>query len=490
MMKLNQCLEVISHKRMMNDNNPEIKGLEIDSRHVKEQTLFFCISGHQMDGHLFAEAAVKQGAAAVIAEKPLTLPVPVIVVPDSRRALAMISDTFFGHPSHSLHLIGITGTNGKTSVSHLINAIQNQLQLPTGTIGTMGMFYHDKQIPVLNTTPESHVLQKGFRSMLEEGIRSVAMEVSSHALHQGRARGCDFNIAVFTNLSQDHLDYHPTMKDYMYAKGLLFAQLGNTYQKGQHKAAVLNSDDNASEEFKHMTSAEVYTYGIHNEADFKADQIKVNADGTVFNLTCPEGNFHVKMQLMGVFSVYNILAALTCGYLSGLKIHDMINAVSHIKGVDGRFEAVVEGQPFSVIVDYSHTPDSLKNALTTIHEFAKNKVITVIGCGGDRDKGKRPLMAQAAVSSSDLTILTSDNPRNEDPLSILKDMENGISEGRYEVIADRRQAIRYAVQQAQENDIILIAGKGHETYQIIGTEKYNFDDRIVASEAIKELINQ
>ncbi len=264
MMKLSQCLETLNHKYLVNERNPEITGLEIDSRQVKENNLFFCISGHQMDGHQFAEAAVAKGAAAIVAEKTLQLSVPVIVVPDSRRALAMISDTFNEHPSQSLQLIGITGTNGKTSVSHLIKAIQTPLNLPTGTIGTMGMFYNDKQLPVQNTTPESHILQAGFRTMINDGIKSVAMEVSSHALHQGRARGCDFNIAVFTNLSQDHLDYHPTMKDYMYAKGLLFAQLGNTYQKGNLKAAVLNSDDPVSEEYRNMTSAEVYTYGIRN----------------------------------------------------------------------------------------------------------------------------------------------------------------------------------------------------------------------------------
>lgn len=489
-MKLNECLQGLHHKKILKEKNPDILHLEIDSRLVKENTLFFCISGHQIDGHQFAGAAVAKGALAIIAERPLDVEVPVVLVPDTRRALAMISDAFYQHPSQSLHLIGVTGTNGKTSVTHLIKTIQDRLNIPTGTIGTMGIFYNGKEIPVLNTTPESHVLQNGFQTMLNEGIKSVTMEVSSHALHQGRVRGCDFNIALFTNLSQDHLDYHNTMTDYMYAKGLLFAQLGNTYDHNSLKAAVLNSDDPVSKELAHMTSAEIYTYGIHNEADFKAENIKISAVGTSFILKTQNGTYPVQMQLMGAFSVYNILAAIACGYLGGLTIPDMLEVVQDIKGINGRFEAVHAGQSYSVIVDYSHTPDSLENALNTIREFATGKVITVIGCGGDRDKTKRPLMAKTAVNASDLTLLTSDNPRTEDPVTILKNMETGAKGGKYKVIVDRSEAIKYAVQHAEENDIILIAGKGHETYQIIGQKKIDFDDRVVAREAIRERMSR
>lgn len=487
MLKLTQCIEALRNYAKSGESNPDINKLEIDSRQVVPGTLFFCLSGLQLDGHRFVAEAVKNGAAAIIAERPIEVDddIPVILVADSRRALAMVSDHFHGHPSRDLHLIGVTGTNGKTTITQLVKAIQEDAGINTGLVGTMGIVYSDKHDPVNNTTPESYVLQNTFRDMLNSGVQSAVIEVSSHALHQGRVRGCDFNIAVFTNLTQDHLDYHPTMKDYLYAKGLLFSQLGNTYDTSHLKVAVLNQDDPASEEYEHMTSAAVYTYGIDHHADFRAENIHITGSGTAFDLVSKEGRFPVTMKLIGKFSVYNVLAALLTGYLKDIPIESMIKTIEQVEGVDGRFETVQAGQNFTVIVDYSHTADSLENALMTIKEFAEGRIITVVGCGGDRDQTKRPIMAQTAVKYSDLTVLTSDNPRTESPEQILRDMEAGVKGFSYEKIIDRRQAINFAVQHAEEHDIILIAGKGHETYQIIGSKKIDFDDREEAKKAIK-----
>ncbi|MBM7644262.1 UDP-N-acetylmuramoyl-L-alanyl-D-glutamate--2,6-diaminopimelate ligase [Scopulibacillus daqui] len=485
-MKLSKCIEPLMDYTLSGDGDPDITHLEIDSRKVQPGALFFCISGTQLDGHQFAEGAEKLGARAIVAEKPIQVKVPVIYVSDTRRALAVISDYFYGQPSRKLHMIGVTGTNGKTTVTHLIKAIQDHAGLSTGLIGTMGIKYNGKEVPVANTTPESSLLQKEFRTMLDNGVESAVMEVSSHALHQGRVRGIDYDIAVFTNLTQDHLDYHETMKDYLYAKSLLFSQLGNTYDTDRLKAAVLNEDDAATETLKHMTAAHVLTYGIDHQADLKAENIRITSTGTAFDLVIKNKRWPVHMKLIGKFNIYNVLAALSAGYLKGLSVETMIEAVEKVEGVAGRFEAVRGGQDFTVIVDYSHTADSLENALQTIKEFAQGRIITIAGCGGDRDRTKRPAMAKTAVKYSDLAIFTSDNPRTEDPEQILSDMEEGVKGEAYKKIVDRKEAIYYAVRQARVHDIILIAGKGHETYQIIGTDKIDFDDRKVALEAIKE----
>ncbi|MTT32013.1 UDP-N-acetylmuramoyl-L-alanyl-D-glutamate--2,6-diaminopimelate ligase [Terrilactibacillus sp. BCM23-1] len=490
-MKLKTLLKALStHDDYLQNEDPEILELEIDSRLVTKGTLFFCIKGYQTDGHNYAKQAVENGAAAIIAEDDLDVEVPVVYVNDAHLALAMISDYFYGQPSRSMNVMGVTGTNGKTTVTHLIRSIQEEANVSTGLIGTMGMKYKDQFIPVNNTTPESYLVQRYLKKMKDEEIQSVVMEVSSHALYQGRVRGCDFDIGIFTNLTQDHLDFHKTMKDYLYAKSLLFSQLGNTYDLKHPKAAVLNIDDPATKIYRHMTAAPVWTYGIVNHADFRAEDIKITANGTEFRLVTKTGCYPVSMNLIGKFSVYNVLASLLACYLKGIKIDQMIKTIEKVKGVPGRFETVNAGQPFTVIVDYSHTADSLENALETIKEFANGKIITVIGCGGDRDKTKRPIMAKTAVDRSDLVILTSDNPRTEDPEKILEDMEAGVVNRDYIKELDRRKAIKLAVQKADKSDIILIAGKGHETYQIIGTTKFDFDDRLVAKEAIKERYNR
>lgn len=489
-LKLHTLLSHLHLIDFLKEENPEITSIENDNRKVENGSLFICIKGFTVDGHDFAELAVNLGAVAVIAEKPLSLPVPVIVVENSRRAMAILADAFYEHPSHKLRIIGITGTNGKTTTSHLIEKILSDAGHNTGLIGTMYTKIGSKQLETKNTTPESLTLQKTFQQMVEEGVQTTVMEVSSHALVEGRVHGTDFDIAVFTNLTQDHLDYHKTMDEYKRAKSLLFSQLGNTYISGKPKFAVLNVDDEASKMYIESTSAHILTYGIDQKANLQAVNIQMTANGTEFELISPFGLHKVSIQLVGKFSVYNVLASLGAALCSNIPLERAIASLEKIKGVDGRFELVQAGQNFTVIVDYSHTPDSLENVLKTIKQFAQGRVSVVVGCGGDRDRTKRPLMAKIACEHSDTPIFTSDNPRSEDPVTILKDMEAGVLGYDYEVVVDRKEAIYHAIKDAKANDVILIAGKGHETYQIIGDNVIDFDDRFIAKEAINHFYHQ
>ncbi|WP_428908742.1 UDP-N-acetylmuramoyl-L-alanyl-D-glutamate--2,6-diaminopimelate ligase [Niallia sp. Krafla_26] len=467
-------------------DNPEITSIEDNSQNVKPGSLFICINGYTVDGHDYAQSAVKAGAVAIIAERELPLDVPVVVVKDSKRSMALLADFYYSHPTQSLHLIGITGTNGKTTTSHLIEKIFSDHGEKTGLIGTMYSKIGDQIYDTKNTTPESLMLQKTFKNMIDEEVTTAVMEVSSHALVEGRVHGCDYDVAVFTNLSQDHLDFHKTMEEYEAAKGLLFAQLGNVYHDQKTKYAVLNADDKASKKYKTMTAARVVTYGIDHDADFKAINIRMTAKGTSFELQSPLGNDHVEMKLIGKFNVYNVLASIATAFVSNISLRDAIKVIEETEGVSGRFEAVNAGQDFSVIVDYAHTPDSLENVLKTIRQFAKKRIFVVVGCGGDRDKTKRPLMAKISCELATDPVFTSDNPRTEDPEQILRDMESGVEGKVYQSIIDRKQAIQYVVNEASTGDVILIAGKGHETYQIIGKDIIDFDDRLVAKTAIEE----
>ncbi|WP_059170050.1 UDP-N-acetylmuramoyl-L-alanyl-D-glutamate--2,6-diaminopimelate ligase [Bacillus sp. FJAT-27445] len=483
-MKLHDLLKHLHQPGALPDENPEIVSVEDSDSKVIDGSLFICIKGYSVDGHDFAETAVKKGAAAIVAQRPLDCSVPVFIVRDTTRAKAVIADAFYGHPSHGIHLTGITGTNGKTTTSHLIEQIFADAGNKTGLIGTMYTKIGDKKYDVKNTTPESLTLQKTFRMMADEGVTHAVMEVSSHALDYGRVHGTDFNVAVFTNLTQDHLDYHKTMEKYRQAKSLLFSQLGNTYSENSPKFAVLNSDDPASGEFIKATAAHVLTYGIDQKADIQAGDIKLSPQGTSFILQVAGESYPVTMKQVGKFNVYNALAAIGAAIAAGLNPRDALATLEKIEGVAGRFETVDAGQDFTVIVDYAHTPDSLENVLKTVSEFAKRNVYVIVGCGGDRDKAKRPLMAKIACDYGTHPVLTSDNPRSEDPLAILGDMEEGVKGRDYKVIPDRREAINFAVRSAESGDIILIAGKGHETYQEINGVKHDFDDRVAAREAV------
>lgn len=405
------------------------------------------------------------------------------------RSLAVLADYFYGQPTHKLHLIGITGTNGKTTTSHIMDEIMRAHGHKTGLIGTINMKIGDETFEVKNTTPDALTLQQTFRRMVEQNVNSAVMEVSSHALSLGRVHGCDYDVAVFTNLTQDHLDYHKTMEEYKHAKGLLFAQLGNSYHHNREKYAVLNSDDPVTEEYMRSTAATVITYGIDTHSDIMAKDIVMTSGGTTFTLVTPSESVNITMKLIGKFNVYNVLAAIAATLVSGVTLQTIIHVVTNLTGVPGRFEVVDGGQDYTVIVDYAHTPDSLENVLTTAKQFAKGNVYCIVGCGGDRDRTKRPIMAGVATEYATHAILTSDNPRSEDPQAILDDMLAGAKGNNYEVIVDRKEAIFHGVSEAKAEDIIIIAGKGHETYQIIGKEVHHFDDREIAKEAITERLN-
>lgn len=467
----------------------EINMIQMDHRKIQAGDLFVCIKGFTVDGHDFAEQAIENGAQIIIAEKEMGVTVPTIIVADTSRSLAMIAAKFFQYPSEKLPLIGITGTNGKTTTSYLLEAIFSHYGHKTGLIGTIQMKIGDQSFPVNNTTPDSLLLQKTFKQMVDESVDIAMMEVSSHALDMGRVNGTDFDVAVYTNLSQDHLDYHKDMDDYAQAKSLLFSQLGNNYRDQNKKYAIINEDDSYRDSFKRSTAQHVLTYGCEQTADIMATNINLGVIKTSFTLETPVGKIEITSHLIGLFNVYNMLAASSVAIAFGVPLTVIKEALEGMHGVDGRFEQVVEGQGFGVIVDYAHTPDSLENVLQTIREFSTQKVYVVVGCGGDRDRAKRPLMANMALKYADKALFTADNPRTEDPDAILEDMTKDLEQRHYEVIPDRKEAIQHAIQLANDDDIILIAGKGHETYQEINRVKYDFDDRKIARAAIHQKEN-
>ncbi|MCI1692277.1 UDP-N-acetylmuramoyl-L-alanyl-D-glutamate--2,6-diaminopimelate ligase [Aneurinibacillus aneurinilyticus] len=490
-MQLEELLAPLALWRTTGDVKTEITGIEIDSRKVKPGDLFICLPGFTVDGHDFAEKAVLQGAAAILAQRSIEADVPVIYVPDTRRAMAVLGDRFFGQPTHLMKVIGVTGTNGKTTTTHLIERILEAAGHPTGIIGTIEMRIADEVREVKNTTPEALDLHRAFRWMKDKGAEYAAIEVSSHALDMGRVRGVRFATGVFTNLTQDHLDYHKTMENYLQAKGLLFSQLGNEYDRERMKYAILNIDDPASETFARMTSAQVITYGIRDKADVRARDISITAMGTKLKLETFVGSIDLTLRMIGNFNVYNVLAATAACLVEGIPLETIKRTLEQVEGVRGRFERVDAGQDYTVIVDYAHTPDSLENVLKTVREFAEGKVYCVVGCGGDRDRTKRPIMAAIAARHADIAVITSDNPRSEDPQAIIDEMieglvANGINKDRYFTQVDRREAIRETIHRAGPKDVVLIAGKGHETYQILKDKTIHFDDKEEAYQAILE----
>ena len=484
-MKLSALIEPLLIKEAKGDLNTEITGIQIDSRKVQPGDLFVARVGFTVDGHDFINQAIKNGAVALLVQKEVSVHIPTVRVPDTQRALSLIAAHFFHYPSRELKVIGVTGTNGKTTITHLIERILSTAQKPIAVMGTTGIKIASDTYATKNTTPESIELQKAFRMIRDRGLQGVAMEVSSHALDLGRTRGIDFDIAVFTNLTQDHLDYHQTMEQYREAKGRLFSQLGNDYDAEKKKIAVLNVDDPASTYFAKVTSAQLITYGCDEKAMVRAEKIRVTSQGTSFLMRTFKGSIEIQMQLLGKFNVYNALAAASVALGCGCSLEQIRIGLESISGVDGRLELVESDQPFTCLVDYAHTPDSLENALTTIREFAQNRVICVVGCGGDRDRQKRPQMAAIAEKYSDLVVITSDNPRSEKPEKIIDEMIQGLTKEDYVIRVNRKEAIKYALEQAEADDVVLIAGKGHETYQEIQGVRYDFDDREVARSLLK-----
>src|SRR5690625_4309393 len=463
-----------------------IRQLQINHEKVQQNSLFICIKGFTVDGHDFAEQAINNGAVAVITEKQLNLSKGIeVIVPNTKRALAMLAAKFYQYPTNKLKLIGITGTNGKTTTTYLLNEIFIKHHLKSGIIGTIHTMYNNKVIPTINTTPDALTLQKFFLRMVDEQIDIVTMEVSSHSLDLGRVFGCDFDIALMTNISQDHLDYHKSMSEYVKSKTLLFSRLGNDYKR-KRKFAVLNRDDKYYYLFENITAHHVITYGFHSEADVRAYDVTYSIKEMKLTIETPKGTFTVTSKLIGQFNIYNILAATAVSILIGVPITTIKSSLENIQGIDGRMEQIDVGQPYSVIVDYAHTPDSLENVLKTIKDFAKGRIIVVVGAGGDRDRSKRPMMAKIVMKYSDFSIFTADNPRTESVTKILDDMTMNLDVGNFVRIESRQEAIFHSINIAKRNDVVLIAGKGHETYQEINGKKFHFDDRQIAKEAIKE----
>jgi len=486
-MKLIELIKPLLFAKVTGNAEVEVTGIHNDGRVVEEGFMFVCTKGASMDGHDYIPQAIERGAKVIVVEREVeaVAGITYVHVPSTTRAASVMVDRFYNSPTSKLKLIGVTGTNGKTTTTNLIEHLLTYHQHATGVIGTIEIRYPGFQEEAKLTTPLCYDLQHYFYDMVEAGVEYGVMEVSSHALHLGRVHGCQFKTAVFTNLTQDHLDYHETMDAYAQAKSLLFAQLGNTYE--QPKYAVLNVDDPWSEAYAHVTSAQLITYGLSDQALVRATNINITAAGTSFTLETPIGSTTIQTSLIGKFNVYNMLAAISTVLPEGMTLAQVKEAIEGVKGVAGRFEAVQQGQPFAVVVDYAHTPDSLENVLTTARQLEPRKLLCVVGCGGDRDRTKRPIMADIAMNLADQVYFTSDNPRTEDPAAILKDMTGHLTAEHYSTIEDRKEAIERAIAEASEGDIIVIAGKGHENYQIIGTEKTHFDDKEVACDKLAEL---
>lgn len=486
-MKLETLVQDISKIAIARIINIEIKGIKYDSRLVKPGDLFVAIKGFNTDGHQYIKNAIANGASAVVLEDKsyCSLEFPWVLVENSRNALADLSAVFYDHPSRNFLLVGVTGTNGKTTTTNLIAEIFADQGYKVGLVGTIHNRIGKKIIPVERTTPESSDLQELFSQMVAEKVTCAVIEVSSHALDLARVRGCEFDIAVFTNLTQDHLDYHKSMEEYYKAKAKLFTNLGLNSTKNKKKIGIINGDDPWGQKLLAETTVEKLSYGVDKDVNLKAKEIKIASCGVNYHVN----NHKVNLMLTGKFNVYNSLAALAVAESQGIPLEKAIKSLESVTGIAGRFELVESTEDFVVIVDYAHTPDGLINILSTAEEFTKGRIITVFGCGGDRDRTKRPLMGKAAAEHSDYLIVTSDNPRTEDPQQIIKDIlpgiEQQVSTNMYRVVVDRKKAIREAIKMAQKDDIIIIAGKGHETYQEINGKKYPFNDKKVAEEILK-----
>ncbi len=461
----------------------DINSVEYDSRKVKEGSVFVCILGLTMDGHNFINSAIKNGAKAVVVQKDVSVleGITCIKVKNTRHTLAIMSAEYYGKPASKMRLIGVTGTNGKTTTTYIIKSILEKAGRKTGVIGTIQNCIGDKIIHADRTTPESLELHGIFKYMVDEEVNDVIMEVSSHSLDLNRVDGCNFDLAIFTNLTEDHLDYHKTMENYRDAKSILF---------GMCNKAVINIDDPYGEYMHSKAPKDVITTGIENEkADMNAFNLVMKPNGVEFDINFKQKSFHLVYNVPGKFSVYNALGAFAAGVMLGIDFDTILSGIAAVKGVKGRFEPIKTYNDITAVVDYSHTPDSLKNMLNTAREFVRGRIITVFGCGGDRDKFKRPIMGEIAGQLSDFCIITSDNPRSENPQTIIDEIEPGTAKTgcEYVKIADRREAIFYAVKMAKPNDFIGVAGKGHEDYQVFADRTVHFDDAEVLLEAFKEI---
>lgn len=483
-MKLRGLLEALEKPVTSGDLDTEIIGIVYDSRKVAPGFAFVALRGVSSDGHDFIPKAIERGASVILAEQapPTDCAVPWVHVRHSRIALADAAAAFHGFPSRGMLLAGVTGTNGKTTIGFLLHHLMNGAQLRAGLLGTVFYDLGGEQVPATHTTPESLEIQGLLSQMKSNGCRGMVMEVSSHALDQQRVHGLAFDAAIFTNLTQDHLDYHGTMENYFQAKGLLFQSVADA-GKGQ---MIINMDDPWGRKLiiQHESTGRVTRYGFGVGADFRANDVRYDMTGTTFTLTAKGRDFLVRLPLIGDFNIYNALAAIAAGHALGINLRESIQSLKNAPQVPGRLERVTETGNLHVYVDYAHTPDALINVLRTLRALKPKRIITVFGCGGDRDLTKRPKMARAAEEGSDICVLTSDNPRSEDPAAIIADAKKGFSRSGHLEIADRKQAIRTAIENARDGDIILLAGKGHEDYQEIKGVRHPFDDRKIARQCL------
>jgi UDP-N-acetylmuramoyl-L-alanyl-D-glutamate--2,6-diaminopimelate ligase len=474
-------------------SNPWLTGIEYDSRRIREGSLFVAFRGGTTDGNRFIPQAVAQGARAIITDSPSGFAAAVSAYPGlacievvhGRRALSAVAANFYAHPEEQLKLSGVTGTNGKTTTAFLLEAMLRHHRRKTILVGTIEYHAVDRIFPAPHTTPESRDLFELFREGVDHGATEAVMEVSSHALDQQRVAGLEFDVAIFTNLTQDHLDYHQTMENYFAAKAKLF----DGSEGSAPRVAILNTDDTYGNKLPSLAyRSQIYTYGLE-QGDFRAEKIEMEPAGMRFNMATPQGSIPIRTRLTGGVNVYNLLAASAAAVARGLSLEQVAQGVASLEFVPGRFQSVDCGQNFAVVVDYAHTDDALRNVLTVARAFVsrrQGRVITLFGCGGDRDRTKRPLMGKAAAAGSDVVVLTSDNPRSEDPIAIIDEVLPGLAGSSAKLIVepDRRRAIELAISHAQPADLVLLAGKGHEKTQTIAGQVIPFDDVSVAREIL------
>lgn len=462
----------------------EIKGITSNSKETKKGFIFVAIKGDRQDGNLFIQEAILKGARIIVVQKePLKVKIPkkviFLVVNDCRKFFAQATHNFYGAPSDKIKVAGITGTNGKTTISYLIEAMAKKSGHSCGVIGTINYRFKKRSIAAKNTTPGAGQLQELLKKMYMQKVKYCAMEVSSHALDQQRVAGVNFSHAIFSNLTQDHLDYHKNLENYFLAKAKLFSALAS------RASAIINNDDQYSQRIRKLTKAKVLTYGIINSSDIMAKEINFGINSTEFSLVAEHVNIRIKTKLIGRYNIYNILAAAAWGVSEKLPLRDIKSAIEKFQSVPGRLEKVYCSWGLNIFVDYAHTPDALYNVISALRPLVKGKIIVIFGCGGERDKLKRPLMGKLVTQLADYAIITSDNPRSEDPKAIIQDIQQGIQKSNYSVVYGRSEAIAKGLSLIDKTDCLLIAGKGHEDYQILKNKVLKFSDRKVVGECLK-----
>jgi UDP-N-acetylmuramoyl-L-alanyl-D-glutamate--2,6-diaminopimelate ligase len=486
-MHLSDIARGVTGAETIGNSKIEITGISHDSREAKPGDLFVCLVGEKSDGHRFASDAIARGAVALAVQPDhaaLLSSLPGVVVSDTRKALPALASTLFGNPSRAMKLVGITGTNGKTTTTFLAASILRASGLKVGTIGTLGAYLDSEKLPSEHTTPEADQLQELLANMRDRGADAVVMEASSHALAQYRTACCEFDAAAFTNLTQDHLDYHGTMESYFESKLKLFTEYPAASTKSF--AASINIDDSYGDRIAAASKGRVVTYGINKPADVRAENVQLGPGDVRFNARTASELFEVHLPIGGAFQAYNALAAMGVGVGLGIDSESIARGLSEVNAVPGRFESVPTGRGFHVIVDYAHTPDGLENLIAAARRLNPARIVLVFGCGGNRDRTKRPIMGRMGATQTEVAIVTSDNPRHEDPQAIIDEILTGMSEPSAKVLVepDRRAAIELAIREARDGDIVLIAGKGHEDYQLVGDKVLSFDDRLVAREIL------